>query len=216
MTIATSICLSNITAIAALLTFAGVEHGAGSDPEFSRAHHFEPSWREPADCGPLALYALLRALGENVSLSDVRQRIEIDPVKGCSMEDLQDTARALGVELDVRYVNAVDLSELDPPFILHGETSIARQIGHFRLIVGYNPDRKSYTWFNTDLDEIMSNPEDVILRGYSGYVMLPRNHHQTWIDGVLGCLWVLLGLGVLFTWGRPLIWKRPRAPTAPR
>ncbi|MGH7137030.1 MAG: hypothetical protein ACREHD_14920, partial [Pirellulales bacterium] len=81
---------------------------------------WKPVWLESNACGPNSLFVLLRLLGTNVTLSQVKDRVKCGPVLGCTMADLSVAASALGAPADVVFVRPDELASIPPPYILHG------------------------------------------------------------------------------------------------
>src|ERR1700722_4919154 len=98
----------------------------------------EPSWREPGDCGPVALYLLMRLSGRDVSLDEVKRAVPWDSKRGCSLADLVRGAQRLGYAAEVRFVSPEKLQQLRYPVIAHGYGTLESGTGHFTLIVNYS------------------------------------------------------------------------------
>jgi len=133
-----------------------------------------PEWRDKADCGPNALYVLMNLEGHRVTLEDVKALITLDPVYGCSMADLIDAAAKLGFTLEARFVKPSEIRHLPRPFILHGITSHYKNLGHFILVVDFDPQNGNFALIDPIRETFGWNPEASLLRGYSGYVLVPK------------------------------------------
>jgi Peptidase C39 family len=182
-----------------VLVFIGLNLPAAA-LEFPREMKFEPAWREPADCGPLALYGLMRLKGYNVTLEDVKTRCQLDPQEGCSLENLRQLGEQLGMTAEIRYVNVKDIRNVPPPFILHGVTSIAENIGHFTLVVDYDDKTGNYSWIDTDHQRLSTNPEFVVLDGYTGYVLIGRDRITERLGRWLWYGWLGIAAILLIRW----------------
>lgn len=101
----------------------------------SRTFLWKPTWRERGDCGPVALFVLLKLEDREVTLPWVKQHVSIDAVHGCSLASLSEASEELGFPLDVRYVNPAKITEVPRPFILHGISEMKGNIGHFVVVV---------------------------------------------------------------------------------
>lgn len=135
---------------------------------------FEPSWRERGDCGPVSLYALLRLCGFRSTIREVKQALPFDSDVGCSLAAVARAASALGLDASIRFVNSRDVLSIPRPFMLHSTGSIQRGIGHFTVIVGYSPATRLYSVIDADFGGTDLRTEDAVLRGYSGYVLVPE------------------------------------------
>jgi hypothetical protein len=136
---------------------------------------FEPPWRERGDCGPLSLYVLMRLADRQVTIADVKNVVPFDPDIGCSLADLAHGADALGFPMEIRFVNPRDVPKLPSPFILHTEGSLERRTGHFLLVADYSPEKRRYHVIDTTFEILDPLPEEWVLRGFTGYVLLPKN-----------------------------------------
>jgi hypothetical protein len=156
-----------------------------------------PEWRDQADCGPNALYVLMKLEGYNVALKQVKELVPLDPVKGCSMESLIQASEKLGFPVEVRFVKPGDLSKVPRPFILHGITSQEKNLGHFIVVVDFDKKKKNYTLIDPIRETYTRNPESSLLYGYSGYLLIPR-YSGIWKWNTLsGISLTLCGLGLL-------------------
>ena len=171
-----------------------------SMPEVPADMRWEPPWRKPGDCGPAALFVFMKLEGKQVTMDEITGLLPVTPEKGCSLEGIHRAAGKLGMPTEVRYVKPRDLSDVPPPFILHGITSIETGVGHFRVIVDYDPQKKNYAQIDTDENEFLWNPEGTILDGYSGYVLVHKCQAARMWDCWIGYCLILLGGGVLLIW----------------
>lgn len=157
-----------------------------------------PEWKERGDCGRSALFVLMRLEGRDVSLWELKDRIPVDPIHGCSLASLAETAEKLGLPVEVKYVNPRDITRIPRPFILHGISEKKENIGHFIVVVDYDPKEKNLTLIDPVRERLSVNPLDSLLMGYSGYVLLPKKTTgQRWnqLTGAVfflgGCLLLL-------------------------
>lgn len=160
---------------------------------------WKPMWLDRAACGPNSLFVLLRLLGEDVTLDEVKRHVECDPVRGCSMASMVDAAAAIGVPTEVLFVPPAELPRLPFPYVLHGNSGLKQKTGHFIVVVArddvkgtvatIDPVRESFGW----------RPESGILSGYSGYVLAPRR-------SVTNKTVVLLALGIAMVF-LALVWR---------
>jgi len=147
------------------------------DPTVADTSHAQWSWRPPwrnqGDCGPSALFVLLRLKNKDVTLDDVTKRVPVDSTLGCSMLALREAADAVGLPSEVRFVKPEALSKLTFPYILHGQLGLKAKTGHFLVIVGRNPTTGSYAVVDPVYDQFGWWTEKATLSGYSGYVLIP-------------------------------------------
>jgi hypothetical protein len=156
-----------------------------------------PEWRDQADCGPNALYVLMKLEGHNVTLQQVKKLVPLDPVRGCSMETLISASKKLGVPVEARFVKPGELSKVPRPFILHGITSQEKNLGHFIVVVDFDKKKKIYSLIDPIRETYTRNPESSLLHGYSGYLLIPR-YSNIWKWNMLsGVSLTLCGLGLL-------------------
>jgi hypothetical protein len=135
---------------------------------------FEPEWREKGDCGPMALYFLMRLNNRQVTIAEVKKATPFDPEVGCSLADLVRAGDLLGFPAEIRFVRPSDLNKLPFPYIVHTEGSLQRRTGHFDVIVSYSSEERKYEVLNVSFERVDRVPEESILRIYTGYVLLPK------------------------------------------
>jgi ABC-type bacteriocin/lantibiotic exporter with double-glycine peptidase domain len=133
-----------------------------------------PAWRDQADCGPNALYILMKLEGYNVTLAEIKELVPLDPVKGCSMETLLHASEQLGFTIEARFVKPGEVSKLPRPFILHGITSHENNLGHFIVVVDYDKKKNIYAQIDPYRETFGWTPEPSVLYGYTGYVLVPK------------------------------------------
>lgn len=156
-----------------------------------------PEWRRKGDCGPVTLYLLMKVEGKAVSLDQVQQLVSLDPDRGSSIQGLAEAAEQLGFPVEVRFINPTKLTEIPRPFVFHGISSIKKSTGHYVLAVGY--DEKEDVFYLIDpIREVSStNPRDSVVRGFSGYVLMPQYHAiQKW-DRIAGFSLLVTGVFIL-------------------
>ncbi|MDR2642688.1 MAG: hypothetical protein LBC74_07830 [Planctomycetaceae bacterium] len=156
-----------------------------------------PKWRDQADCGPNALYVLMKLEGYNVEIEQVKKLIPLDPIKGCSMESLIRASAELGFPVEARFVKPSNLSKVSRPFILHGITSQEKNIGHFIVVVDFDKKKKNYALIDPIRETFGWNPETSVLHGYSGYVIVPKYSSNRKWNIISGVTLIVCGIGVL-------------------
>lgn len=149
-------------------------------PEVPKDMRFEPSWRGRGDCGPIALYILMRLAGRTKSLDEVQQILPVDSDVGCSLASIARAADSLDFATEIRFVNPQDLPRLPFPFILHSTGSLQRGIGHFTVVVGHSPENKTYSTIDTTFHGFKKITEEALLTGFTGYVLVPK----TGVNGI--------------------------------
>jgi ABC-type bacteriocin/lantibiotic exporter with double-glycine peptidase domain len=149
----------------------------------------------------------MRLTDRDVSFDQVKRALPFDADLGCSLADVARAAEALGLSVEMRYVNPRDLPKVPRPFMLHQNVSLALGTGHFVVVVGYAAEPDRYTVIDTTYDRVEQQTERMLLRGYSGYVLVPC--------GGTGLIWnphlpaLLLGLGFTGA-GVALVWAPVR------
>ena len=181
--------LLQLTAIVICLGFAlcleelfGSEHKTTSNPKKevtlpdgnNNFFQWEPTWRSPSDCGPMALYSLMKLCGHDTTLQEVSEAIELEPKVGCSMNDLLQGSKSLSFPAEARFINPNSLTAVPPPFIVHLKGSLKTGVGHFLLIVDYSDEKKQFAMIDTDRDFLGWVPKDSVLSLFSGYVLIPK------------------------------------------
>jgi hypothetical protein len=155
-----------------------------------------PKWRDQADCGPNALYVLMKLEGYNVTLDQVKKLIPLDPVKGCSLESLILASEKLDFPIDARFVKPSDLSKVPRPFILHGITSQEKNLGHFLVVADFDKKKKNFALIDPIRETYGWNPETSVFHSYSGYILIPR-YSNVWKWNVIsGVTLILCGIGI--------------------
>lgn len=142
---------------------------------------WEPSWRDPGDCGPLSLYILMKLSGRSVSVEEIKARTPWDAKTGCSLETLLETSSQLGFPAEVRFVNPKDLAEVPRPFILYTQGSLERGVGHFAVVVEHSKSERRFATIDTTFGNVFWFKEDDLRVASSGYVLLPfSNFDAKW------------------------------------
>lgn len=163
---------------------------------------FEPSWRQRGDCGPLSLYVLMRLQGRQVSIEEVENVLRFDREVGCSLADVGGAADALGFDREIRYVKPSELSRLSFPFILHAAGSLERGTGHFLVVVGYSAEKREYYVIDTTYETFRSQTEESVLKGFTGYVLIPKSSAgaaaSRWAVWVLVCMGCALAVVIVY------------------
>ncbi len=152
-----------------------------------------PKWRDPADCGPNALYVLMKLEGRNVTLEEVKKLVPLDPEKGCSMDALIRASEQLGFPVEARFVKPGELSKLPRPFIFHGITSQEKKLGHFVVAVDFDAKKKNYALIDPIRETYGWNPEGSVFYGYSGYVLVPKHPVSRMWNTAAGVALILCG-----------------------
>lgn len=163
----------------------------------SGAFEWKPAWREAGDCGPGALYVLMKLERKNISFDHIKQLLPIDPVHGCSMESLYNASQQMGFPVDIRFVPPSRIMEVPRPFILHGISGIKENIGHFIVVLDIDPKAGTLTLIDPSQERFSRNPCDSALQGYSGYVLVPRHPVSKSWDILAGVSLFFGGFGCL-------------------
>lgn len=155
-----------------------------------------PEWRSSADCGPNALYSLMRLSGIAIDFQSIRGLI-VNRDNGCSLQDLSNVSRSLGLPTEVRFVKPTDFRYLKFPVILHGMKG--SKAGHFVTIVSYDSGSKSYGILDPVNDDFSHFPEDRLFLGYSGYVLIAEQGFEA-VHIINYCLLALIAGLLLFAY----------------
>ncbi|MDA7980832.1 MAG: cysteine peptidase family C39 domain-containing protein, partial [Pirellulales bacterium] len=135
-----------------------------------------PWWNGGLFCGPNALYILMKLHEVPVELEEIHSQISIKPERGCTPHQLVDTGSKLGLPLEVRFVKATDLLEVQRPFILHGAQSEDREDakGHFWVIVGYDEAARSFAVVDGSSGIYRFTSIAQVEKLFSGWVVVPK------------------------------------------
>ncbi|MDR0608501.1 MAG: hypothetical protein LBG58_00135 [Planctomycetaceae bacterium] len=155
---------------------------------------FAPQWRERGDCAINSLFILLKMEGKNVKLEDLKASVKIDPEYGSSLNVLKETASQYGLDVEIRFVKPDDLSCLTCPYIIHGITSIEKNIGHCLVIIDYDKTHKNFTIIDPILGKYERKHENVVKQGFSGYILIPRLSTARFWDKLAGASLIITGL----------------------
>jgi hypothetical protein len=159
---------------------------------------WKPTWLETNACGPNSLFVLLKVLGKNVTLDQVKDRVKCDPVRGCTMADLSEAASALGVPADVRFVRPNELADVPFPFIIHGVSGLKAKTGHFRVVVARDSEKQLLATIDPMRESFQWNPEKGFISDYSGYIFVPRRHSVPRSSVLLAFGLTLLSIGLVW------------------
>ncbi len=134
------------------------------------------SYRSSADCGPLALFALLDSMGRDADIETIKARVPCDPKLGTTLQDLCDGSAAMGIPTEVHFVVPSKLSKIPCPYILHRSSGVRDPLGHFVVIVSV--DSASWKKFGV-LDPVRGRfewlTEGQVYPTFSGYVLVPSS-----------------------------------------
>ena len=167
--------------------------------KFATIESFEPGklpgWREAIQCGPNALYVLLRLHGWHGSLSEIRSAAQVDDQSGCSLFDLEKCGRQFGVRTSTVSGNCNSLtSEL--PFIAHMDRTDSN-VGHFVVVLAFGTDRLSGAKAAMVYDPILAHEYDLPLaefeRYWSSYALVVE---KNWYSPKHICVTIFLGVAV--------------------
>jgi hypothetical protein len=153
-----------------------------------------PSWRERGDCAVNALFILLKIENNNITLKELKKHIPIDSELGSSFGKLKDTASKFGLNTEIRFVKPAELQHLPYPYILHGTTSIEKNIGHCLVIVGYDKKHQCFIIIDPTIGKYELKNEQVVKRGYSGYVLIPSFSKSLFLDRLTGLSLIVTGM----------------------
>jgi hypothetical protein len=117
---------------------------------------------------------LARLVGVNASLNDVLHRFQLDPRRGCTIEQLERVSSAIGCDACTRFVSPSQLEHVDPPFILHlAQSELDPTTGHFLTVCRFDPAAKRYATIDGTSGLYHWREADSIYRSFSGYILVP-------------------------------------------
>jgi len=166
-------------------------------PQVPERLRLERSWQRGPNCGPAAVYFLLRLLEYDVSLEEV---FSSAPVKGdgCSFSTLQDIAKTFGLETTtVLKVAPSDLGSLPLPFIIHFDVQDRRRdtSGHFDVVTRVDPGKRIDIIDTTNCVKKQIS-YGIIASQYSGYVLVPTIRPGIVTYGFWLVFWLILATNV--------------------
>jgi len=95
----------------------------------------ERPWQTNSLCGPNALFLLAKLHGKQISYSDIRDAITVDPDRGSSFADLLRVSDQLKLGFVARKVRFAELANIPTPFIAHLRREELKQAsGHFVIV----------------------------------------------------------------------------------
>lgn len=169
---------------------------------------FGAPWQAPRNCGPNALYVLLRICGIDATLDDVMRRVPVND-EGANLADLADAAEQLGLRNRVVNVSERELYSLSPPFILHENVNGRGQAaGHFLVVCRFDSDGNAGIIDGiSDVYQIAT--PDRLTRSFSGYALVPEDRLSGLPTVFFYRALYVLG-GVIAALGFRLIWLSAR------
>jgi ABC-type bacteriocin/lantibiotic exporter with double-glycine peptidase domain len=181
---------------------------ADEKPEI-HSFDYRQHWQQNLLCGPNALFLYGRLSGFDIDYDSVREKIEIDPKRGCSVADLDKAAQELGLDLRVRKVTPTFLRSTSAlPMVVHTNRSNDRwNTGHFLVLVGVNEEKKTYRIIDPISEANYSIEFGQLDRAMSGYALVSPIEFELFENLIL----FILGLTTIGTF--LAIYKKIRAPT---
>lgn len=117
-------------------------------PSAVRIHDVGPYLQEPEQCGPFALWALLRYLGIEADRETLVQKLYSSGAGGTLTMDLYLEARRRGLEArqlsGSADILAGELQEHHPVIVLLKYPGLRRSAGHFILVTGFSSDPSGF------------------------------------------------------------------------
>ena len=121
-------------------------------PTAVRMHYVRPYLQEPEQCGPYALFSLLKYMGVEADIDHLVDRLYSPGARGTLTMDLYLEAERNG--LDTRQLSgsaddlARELTEYNPVVVLFKYPGFKGSTGHFILVTGYseNPEGFFLLW----------------------------------------------------------------------
>jgi ABC-type bacteriocin/lantibiotic exporter with double-glycine peptidase domain len=124
--------------------------------------------------------------GHPVTYTQVKERIRVDPEKGCSLKSMREAATELGFPVEVRFVNPKLITGIPRPYIIHGKSSPQSLTGHFLVVVGYDGTKGTFDVIDPVFERFSSPKVEWVLGNFTGYTIIPTRSRQRW------ALWDLL------------------------
>ncbi len=162
------------------------------------------------DCGTIALFNLLRFIGQDATLDEVKSTLEAHPPGGFSLEELREGARRLGAELVGVRMDQVDGAP-DRPILAyvdrdgHGHFLVVRPVGHtgklLQVLDGVQPP------------EVMDASTLQAMPSWTGLSLAPVR--SDWLSSANLALTLAAAL-LLVVWIIPRTCRRIRMSTGPR
>ena len=169
--------------------------------DIPKEFQFCPSWRDSGDCGPIALYVLMKLEGEDVTVKQIKNEVPVDPTVGSTLESLHNASNRMGFPTEMRFVSPRDVRNLQPPFILHSVDSMEKNFGHFSVVIGFDFAKKTIKTVNLEEEVLSEHPMEPFLSGASGYILVPKHFWSETFDRAVGPFLIVFGVVALWMVG---------------
>ncbi len=128
----------------------------------------EQYWQMGSNCGPNALYCMLRIHGKPVEYLELLRYLS-PPQEGNSLHELRNASALWGLSSCVYRVEKRDISRLDTPFIAHLENHGSL---HFVLVLGQSRGQVKLWDVEQGIETWIS--EDKFFRMWTGYALATK------------------------------------------
>jgi hypothetical protein len=154
-------------------------------------YRMERDWQKGERCGPVALFFLLRAEKNKVSIDDVMKSLVVTD-KGTSMAQLREAAAKFGLDTDVVRFTPDEFADLPVPFIVHwkGPGEESGRDDHFDVVLRTDPDYGGMIVDTTNCAVTSLGSMRAIGARASGYALVVRRR----APATAGLLWLLGGM----------------------
>jgi ABC-type bacteriocin/lantibiotic exporter with double-glycine peptidase domain len=130
-------------------------------------------WQTAPSCGANSLYFMLRILGADLDIDDVRSRVTITG-KGASLGELREVSRVLGHDLEVRRVTLNELLNVPLPAVALVGTHQLDEMGHFMVLYDISDEGHALAIDGTTGHRMLLS-SDNMNQEFSGFVLIrPR------------------------------------------
>ncbi len=158
-----------------------------------------PAWRRPGSCGANCLLALLAHQKQPRDYKDIIKNLPIDKSKGVSIGEIQECARKLGVDLEVRKLTDKELDSLKPPYIMHLEAPDEGTTGHYVTVFGKDKESCYFIDGTTGLER--ASAWNSLISNASGYVLASPGVFKAGGIKLATVLWVGTAITILASVG---------------
>lgn len=173
---------------------------------------FEPAWREKGDCGPLALFVLMKLEGNDITVGQIKAEVPVDPIVGSTLESLHAASSRLGLDTEMRFVSPRNIRKVQPPFIMHGVTSVEQNFGHYVVVVGFDSAKDTIKMVDPEREWFTENPTEGVLAQATGYILVPEHASARRWDYVSGVSLIVCGLAIIWIFGSAVKPAQRRVP----
>jgi hypothetical protein len=126
-------------------------------------------WQTAPSCGANSLYFMLRLLGADLAMDEMRRRVAITG-KGANLAELKTAGNEIGYDLEVRRVTLNELVDVALPSIALLGAHEKGEMGHFVMLYHVNPGGESLAIDGTTGHQIAIS-KSAMSQEFSGFVL---------------------------------------------